>query len=262
MAALGPFGSMAVYASRSMWHRIQMDALGLGKAIDLVRDMMTPIGGTLSESWAALLGDRVAYWRAKNAMQYRPLLAAEAARLGLKLNAAKIPDKFAFAWFEEASKQDEPEIQVLFARLLARAAGPETSAGGDRRMIDVLARLTPADARLFQRMYSDQPFPGTGAYSDTKSIGDDREQMWPIDWLTSLLRHVDADYDPISMDNLVVQGCLGRSLRLDLSRSGGAVATPTPDHIAWGKEIADRVKQREFIVATDLGKALYAAVRE
>ena len=238
-----------------------MDALGFGKAIDLVRDMLTPIGGTLSEAWAVLMGDRVAYWRAKNAMQYRPLLAEEAARLGLKLNAAKIPDRFAFAWFEEASKQDEPEIQILFARLLARAADAASPTGGDRRMIDVLARLTPADALLFQRMYSDQPFPDSVAYSDTRGIGDHRELAWPVDWLTSLLRHVHESYDPISLNNLILQGCLIRSLRLDFSKSGGAVATPTPKHIAWGKEIADRVKQREFIEATELGKALYAAVR-
>ncbi|MBD8699287.1 hypothetical protein IFT54_05590 [Sphingomonas sp. CFBP 13714] len=239
-----------------------MDALGLGKAIDLVRDMMAPVGGTLSETWSALIGDRVAYWRAKNAMKYRPLLTEEASRLGLKLNAAKIPDKFAFAWFEEATKQDEPEIQILFARLLARAADADSSSTGDRRMIDILARLTPGDALLFQRLYSNQPFPDTGSYSDTKGIGHESEKGWPVDWLTSLLGHVHVGYDPVSLENLVLQGCLSRSLRLDFSRSGGAVATPTPKHIAWGKEIADRVKQREYIEATDLGIALYASVKE
>ena len=241
--------------------RQAMDDPGLGKAIDLVRDIMSPVGGTLSEGWAALVGDRVSFWRARNAMRYRPLLAQEAARLGLRLNPAKVPDKFAFSWFEEASKQDEPELQVLFARLLARAADDASEAPGDRRLVDVLARLTPADAALFDRLYGDRPFPGTGAYEDTNGIGDPRERPWPVDWLRSLLGHVEPGFSPISLDNLIVQGCLTRSLRLDFSNTGGASSTKMPAMIAWSKELRDRLREREYVEATELGRALYAAVR-
>ena len=238
-----------------------MDALGLGKAIDLVRDMMAPVGATLSDSWAALVGDKVAYWRARNALRYRPLLTAEADRLGLRINASKIPDKFAFSWFEEATKQDEPEIQILFARLLARAGDDTSGVTPDRRLIDILSRLTPGDAALFERLYSELPFPNTGTYSETRSIGDEREKHWPIDWLSSLLGHVHPGYTPVSLENLIMQGLIHRSLRLDFSNSGGAVSVKTPEHIAWGKEISSRVKQREYVEATELGKSLYAAVK-
>lgn len=238
-----------------------MDALGLGKGIDLVRDIMAPVGGTMSETWAALIGDRVSYWRAKNAMQYRPLLSEEAARLGLRLSPSKIPEKFAFSWFEEASKQDEPELQILFARLLARAADADADSTGDRRHIDVLARLTPQDAKLFERLYCDQPFPDTGVYAETKGIGDERERQWPLDWLKSLLGHVHPGFSPVSLDNLVLQGCLARSARLDFSNSGGAVSMAMPTAISWGKELRDRIKQRECVEATELGKELYEAVK-
>ncbi|WP_242152579.1 Abi-alpha family protein [Sphingomonas sp. BAUL-RG-20F-R05-02] len=259
--ARGTAPAAGIYLGDEFWQQRPMDALGLGKAIDLVKEMMAPVGGSLSEAWASLIGDRATYWRMKNAMKYQPLLKAEADRLGLKMNAAKIPDKFAFTWFDEATKQDEPEIQVLFARLLARASDDGVNTGSDRRLIDVLARLTPEDASLFQRMYSDEPFPDTGVYSDTHGIGDDREKGWPVDWLYALLKHVHPNFTPISIDNLVVQGCLSRAMRLDFSGSGGAVATKTPEHIAWGREISSRVKQREYIDATELGKALYLAVK-
>ncbi|SDD84582.1 hypothetical protein SAMN05444678_1261 [Sphingomonas sp. YR710] len=119
-----------------------MDILGLGKAVDLVRDMLAPVGQSASEVWNGLIGDRVTYWRVRNFLRYQPMLAEEASRLGLKLNPSRIPEKYAFAWFEEASKQDEEELQILFARLLARAANGDSEASPDRRLIDILARLT------------------------------------------------------------------------------------------------------------------------
>ncbi len=238
-----------------------MDALGLGKAIDLVRDMMAPVGGTLSDTWSGLVGDRVAYWRARNALRYRPLLAQEAARLGLKLNPARIPDKFAFAWFEEASKQDEEDIQKLFAQLLARAADDASDVKPDRRLIDVLGRLSPEDAIVFQRVYSDQPFPNCGSYSDTRSIADHRERSWPEDWLIGLLKHEISGFSITSLENLAIQGALARVMKLDLRNAGGGNKVKTPPEIAWGIELSRRVQQRAHYEATELGTALHQAVQ-
>lgn len=40
----------------------------------------------------------------------------EVGKVGLNLDRSKIPERYAFAWFEEETKQDEPENQELFAR--------------------------------------------------------------------------------------------------------------------------------------------------
>ena len=247
-----------------------MDPLGTGKLVDLARDLFGPIGTTLSDAWALAIGDRMASWRARNAMKYQPLLQQEAARLGLTIKHAKIPDRYAFAWFEEATRQDEPEIQLLFARLLTRAAAEQGSAEHtpDRRLIDVLGRLTPADALLFQRLYSDLPFPDTGAYSDTRGLGQSPDRGYPVDWLTSLLKHVHLGYSPVSLDNLVLHGCVGRHHRLAFHKH--SLQSPAISYNDQSRKlraelehnVPHMVKQREYIEATALGLALYAAVKE
>ncbi|RYF23261.1 MAG: hypothetical protein EOO77_02455 [Oxalobacteraceae bacterium] len=156
----------------------------------------------------------------------------------------------------------------MFARLLARAADDAATAAPDRRLIDVLTRLTPADALLFQRLYSDRPFPDTGAYADSRGLGQGPEQGYPVDWLTSLLHHVHPGYDTVSLDNLVLQGCVERQSRLAFDRSSvraPAVSYSNPDRQRQEELAANiprMVKQREYIEATGLGLALYAAVRE
>ncbi|RYF23262.1 MAG: hypothetical protein EOO77_02460 [Oxalobacteraceae bacterium] len=63
----------------------------VGKSIDLARELLSPVGQTLSDAWSTAIGDRMGFWRAKNAMRYQLLLAEQAKRLGLKVNPQKSP---------------------------------------------------------------------------------------------------------------------------------------------------------------------------
>ncbi len=120
--------------------------------ISPVQDALAPIGGTLSDAWQAVIGDRVTAWRLKNAAKLQLKINEELRKLNLKLNSNKIPERYAFSWFEEATKQDEPEIQELFARLLARAANDDEDAL-DRRHINMLSQFTPFDAKIFLALF-------------------------------------------------------------------------------------------------------------
>lgn len=110
-----------------------------------------PVAGSISETWAAVVGDRIASWRLVNAAKLQLKVQTEFKKLGLKPSIDKIPERYAITWFEEASKQDEDEIQDLFARLLARAAAEDDDAL-DRRNIEIVSKLTPNDAALFLEM--------------------------------------------------------------------------------------------------------------
>lgn len=114
--------------------------------------VLAPVGGTLSEAWAAVIGDRTAAWRLKNAAALQVKVNRELAALGVQLDRSKIPERYAIAWFEEATKQDEPEIQILFARLLAKASAGDENAS-DRRLLDIVGRLTPFDAKVLQWVF-------------------------------------------------------------------------------------------------------------
>lgn len=125
--------------------------IDITKMIEPAKQLTQPIVTTLSDTWAAVIGDRVAAWRLKNAAALQISVNEEVGKFGLQLNRSKIPERYAFAWFEEATKQDEPEIQELFARLLARAAAGDQDAL-DRRHLELLSRFTPIEARLLQRL--------------------------------------------------------------------------------------------------------------
>lgn len=111
------------------------------------------VSHSLSDGWNALLGDRIANFRLLQAAKIQEKTIAEFKRLGLKPNMDKIPERFAITWFEEATKQDEPEIQELFARLIAKAAAGDEDAL-DLRNIEIISKLTPHDAIVFQEFAS------------------------------------------------------------------------------------------------------------
>lgn len=124
-------------------------AVGITEIMAPAVKAMTPIGTTLSDTWSALVGDRVSAWRLKNAAALQAAVAVQVKSLGLRIDRSKVPERYAINWFEEATKQDEPAIQEMFARLLARAASGDNDAL-DRRHLDVITKLTPLDAKTFE----------------------------------------------------------------------------------------------------------------
>lgn len=126
-------------------------SIDVTKMIEAGKGLADPISSTLSDTWAAVLGDRVTAWRMKNAAALQVQVNEEVGKLGLQLDRSKIPERYAIAWFEEATKQDEPEVQKLFARLLARAAAGDEDAL-DRRHLEIVSKFTPIEARLLQRL--------------------------------------------------------------------------------------------------------------
>lgn len=241
------------------------DPLGAKEVLSVTKDFLTPVGETLSDVWKGIIGDRISHWRLRNAMALQKATNDEARRLGLTLRPEGIPERYAFAWFEEATKQDEPEIQVLFARLLARAAAGEGEAD-DRRLIDLLKQMTPADAAVFQRVYSDKPFPDTGAYSDTGPIGTRggfAREKWPRDWMTALVEHFHPGEAEAAIESLIRIGCLGSTLVAEGERNRPPLPRPEYlDRVDWRKLIQGFSALRGYVTATELGRMLAAAVRE
>lgn len=128
--------------------------VNIADIVSVATKPLVPLGLTLSDTWAALIGDRVATWRLTNAAHLQAAAKVQMQALGLKLDHSKVPERYALAWFEEATKQDEPELHELFARLLARAAAGDDDAL-DRRHLEILTHLTPQDAEVFRWFVED-----------------------------------------------------------------------------------------------------------
>lgn len=242
-----------------------------GTIAGLTKDILSPVGNTLSDAWYGLVGDRVSTWRLKRLMEHQTIINAEATRKGLRLDTARIPDRFAFSWFEEATKQDEPEIQILFARLLLRAASGEADSS-DRRLLGILSEMTPSDAAIFRRIYSKQPFPESGHYAEVAAIGTQTDfgPDWPRDWTLSLLEQYHPNAVEKSVEHLVTIGCLRKTYRVDNSNShaktpsnrlnrGGSREFSDAD---WRQMVKSFASVREYFAATSLGQALAEAVDE
>lgn len=151
-------------------------AIDVTQIIDPVKNALGPVGASLSEAWSAVIGDRIAAWRLTNAAALQVIVNAEVKKLGLQLDRSRIPERYAFAWFEEATKQDEAGIQELFARLLARAAAGDEDAA-DRRHLEILTRLTPMDAKVMEWLFREAGypprFPSMSEYEAWKGVRED-----------------------------------------------------------------------------------------
>jgi hypothetical protein len=105
------------------------------------------VGGTLADFWQGVVGDRVTAWHIRNAASIDQKLRVDLSAKGLEFDTANLPEGVAFRWFQRATEADEPEIQNLFAKLLANAANGDEDALR-KRNIDLVSNLTPDDARL------------------------------------------------------------------------------------------------------------------
>jgi len=117
------------------------------KADELSKPFSGAVAGTLAEFWNGIVGDKVVAWRLKNAAKVSEKLEKEVAERGLTLKTAALPESYAYRWFEKSSEEDEPELQALFAKLLANAASANEEAL-KRQNIDLVSRMSPDAAQL------------------------------------------------------------------------------------------------------------------
>lgn len=225
--------------------------LGIGDIIKPVQDALTPVGNTLSDAWQIVLGDRIAAWRLTNAAKIQIKVNEEVEALGLKLNTAKIPERYAFAWFDEATKQDEEEIQILFAKLLAKASAGDENAL-DRRHVGVLAQFTPIDAKAFSIL-------GDGNFSPTDDVPLITKSLLGVRWdairLERALMMDHGEAFAASLEHLTNIGILEKEYALIKDRSRHSRSLSHEASVAVGYKSERRYR------LTRLGASLLIALK-
>ncbi|MBX7457292.1 DUF4393 domain-containing protein [Qipengyuania sp. 1NDH17] len=215
------------------------------------------IGTTLSNVWQGVLGDRVAAWRIKNAMSYNEPIHRLAEERGLTINLDRIPESFAFSWFDKATQEDSPEIQELFAQLLANAAGGNEDAMA-KRNVELVGRLSPSDANLLQAIYEEY----ASKYGDHQN-----GQCWLADWegFSKNTAREDLSIESISYENMQNLGVLEvervtslhaskleRWLRGQTGQDGGGFHTHYP--------VEDAILLSDEVYLTETGMSLLNAL--
>jgi hypothetical protein len=122
-----------------------------GELYPIIKDTAQPfiesVGSTLADVWQGIIGDKVAAWRIRNAVALNAKLEKHLAKSDVRLNLERIPERIAFSWFDKATQTDEPEIQELFAKILANAALGNVEAT-KRRNLELISSLSPSDAKF------------------------------------------------------------------------------------------------------------------
>lgn len=203
------------------------------------------VGGTLADVWQGIVGDRVAAWRISNAAAISARLTQKLTETGTKLDRSKLSDRYAFTWFEEATKQDEPEIQELFARLLLRAAQGDRDAL-DRRHMVTLSQFTPSDALIFKALF---PAPQGNRFPQfSRTL-----PRWTHEYTVNRLVREHGEAAANSVEHLINLGVLARGFELKTGQSSRSLSSSHP---------TTSVSVKNEIIATGLGWSLQHALRE
>jgi hypothetical protein len=207
------------------------------------------VGLSLTDTWQALIGDRIAAWRLTNALKMQPKIDAELKKAGVKLNAAKVPDRYAFAWFEEATKQDEDEIQELFAKLLAQAAAGNEDAL-DRRLLEIVTRMTPDDAKVFKAIYDNISW----KRYEKKSI---YLTSWSWENVRRAANGAIVSDPQKTIEHLTTIGLMSEGIDLDIKAIGAAISSAFQNNRP--PDIRN-IQLKHRAEATQIGISLYVAL--
>lgn len=232
--------------------------------IEIARSLVAPILDTTTDLWGVALGDRIAAWRLRNVIETHRKLQDEAQAAGITLNVSKIPERFAVAWFEAASQQDEPDLQTMFARLLAGVAAERIAP--DARLVRKLKDLEPADAIIFREFYSLTPEQAREINTaGSRYLSLDDFQMWLLEGRAS-----PGPYHPHSFEILNELGLLkifetnvhsprtiNRKLRPNVLREEISIERKQEAILQYIGEVTAR---SECITSTTLGEKLAHAV--
>ena len=222
---------------------------------DAAKPIGAAIGGTLADIWQGILGDRVTAWRIRNAASINVRLGKYLETTEQALNLDKLPESVAYAWFQRATEADEPEIQDLFAKLLANA-GIGNAEALKKRNIDLISRLTPDDARLLKAIADRRAEHLNQRWARPFSI--DVDFMFPH-WLAELgLADSDALDALLSLGIMRSEQIVGMDAE-ETSRAIQSMATGKSG-LGWPVSISGMVKTKEALCLTKVGSSLVEAL--
>lgn len=158
-----------------------------GKAVDAAREaggfIAKYISGPL-EQGVGIFEDRLKYARWERQVRLMERADAFLRDRGISDPTRAVPLKVAIPLFQEASLEDDDELQDRWAHLLANAADKDSGIDIHRSYIEILSQISPIEARILDEIYA-IPFDDAqhrGIATDSlpgsaRLIREDREQV-------------------------------------------------------------------------------------
>ncbi len=119
----------------------------VAKAIGVPLDAIYDVTGDI---WGGLVGQKLKAWRLKNTVNVFEQTAAKLNERGIDLEKLRtLSNAEMLALFDGSSKEDDRNIQDLWASLLANSLAPNGEAF-DRKFVSVLTNMASGEARTFK----------------------------------------------------------------------------------------------------------------
>jgi hypothetical protein len=223
----------------------------------------TEVGHTLADAWAVILGDRIASWRLRNAASLQAKLVDELRDKGVVLNVSRLPNRYAFSWFDEATKHDEDDVQRIFARLLAAAVAGSVEAL-DCRLIELVSKFTSNEAQVIEYIFSSEGFnKNDGAIEYRKLMVVRKSYNGGIIELRKGVEHLIA-IGVLKVETLISVDALNKSMNQFNAAFQKFQETPSDEFRSPLRSSAAQVtkaaRNKQKVKLTELGKALNVAL--
>jgi hypothetical protein len=124
----------------------------MATAATLAGDLLRRLAGPAADQVGFMLGDKAWEYRANNLTKITLRLQRKLDEVGLPANA--VPPRLLLPIIENCSVEDNETLQEMWAGLLATASQEKDSMSPS--FIETLKQLTPEEARLLQRWWTDK----------------------------------------------------------------------------------------------------------
>lgn len=171
-----------------------------GKAIDAVGKLggfFRLVFGDTSIELGGVINDYAKYFKYKNLLKIQDKISALHSKRKIEGKTIPIPPRYAIPLIQEASLEDDDDIQALWAGLVANSTDPNRKINVKKIYIEILSSLDPIDVQIMQ-YFSKQ---GWHLFSEVPGGGIILEK------LSVVLKHSEEDIE-ISLQNINRLGCL------------------------------------------------------
>lgn len=204
----------------------------LSQGLQLGSDMIRRIAGPLADEIGETIGVHARGYRIKQAVKV--LKETQRMLIDAGISPHAVPPRLFLPIVESASVQDDEDLHMRWAALLANAAAIPDSVHPS--YIEVLRQLTPKDAKLLDELYD-----------ECMRKGGRRVQAWSgITWAERERRTIAGENTQEQFDNLVRVGLIATEYELDDSKI--KVGLP---QIGRGGVAAKRVKVKAQLDSAD-----------
>lgn len=208
------------------------------KALETTEKLGTFVAKVFNEpirDAVGIIGDRLRFMRWERQVRLADKVNEILSQRGTTETRA-VPPKLALPILENASLEDNDELQDLWAKLLANSMDPNFTEETRYAYLEIIKSLNPLDVRILNAFYNSLSEPEIDWANITK-------YNIPKEQICEMLSISTKDYE-VSMYNLFRVQCLGPAI----ITGGVAIGTPT------GIEQLTAYKGIDAVVMTPLGK--------